>query len=270
MRRLVQRKLNRYWSPEQVSGWLASVHPGQASMLVCTETIYRALLVPRARCLHRRYCAKLRTGRTMRRARGLSGLGGGKGVQGKTMIEARPPEVAARQQVGHREGDLIVGAMSASAMVTLRERVTQFGMIINLPDDHAAASVNAAVTAAFATLPAHLTRTLTWDQGVEMAAHRALAAATGVAIYFAERASPWQRGANENFNGLARQYFPKGTDLSVHTPDHVKAVVEQLNTRPRKGLRYQTPAAVLRRAYRPRPPAQPANTYLTLPVHATE
>lgn len=269
LRRLVQRKLNRYWSPEQISGWLASIHPGQASMLVCPETIYRALLVPGTRCLHRRYCAKLRTGRTMRRAHGLSGLGRGKGVQNMTMIDARPPEVAAREQVGHWEGDLIVGAMSGSAMVTLRERVTQFGMIINLPHDHTAASVNAAVATAFATLPAHLARTLTWDQGVEMAAHRALAATTGVAIYFAERASPWQRGANENFNGLARQFFPEGTDLSVHTDEHVKAVVEQLNTRPRKGLGYKTPAAVLRRAYRLRPPAQPASSDSTPPVHAT-
>lgn len=171
-------------------------------MLVCPETIYRVLLVRGGRCLHVRYCAKLRTGRTMRRAHGLRGLGGGKGVQDKTMIDARPSEVAAREQVGHWEGDLIVGAMSASAMVTLRERVTQYGMIINLPGDHSSASVNAAVAAAFATLPAHLARTLTWDQGVEMAGHRALAAATGVAIYFAQRASSWQRGASENFNGL--------------------------------------------------------------------
>lgn len=270
LRRLVQRKLNRYWSPEQISGWLATVHPGETSMLVCPETIYRALLVRGGRCLHRRYCAKLRTGRTMRRARGLSGLGGGKGVQDKTMIDARPPEVDAREQVGHWEGDLIVGAMSGSAMVTLRERVTQYGMIINLPGDHSAASVNAAVSAAFATLPAHCTRTLTWDQGVEMAGHRALAAATGVAIYFAERASPWQRGANENFNGLARQFFPKGTDLSVHTAEHVKAVVDQLNTRPRKGLGYKTPAAVLRRAYRLHPAALPASIHPTPPTRATE
>lgn len=135
-------------------------------------------------------------------------------------------------------------------MVTLRERVTHYGIIVNLPIDHTARSVNTAVTAAFAALPAHLTRTLTWDQGVEMARHRELAAATGVAIYFAERSSPWQRGANENFNGLARQFFPKGTDLSVHSPAHVEGVMLELNTRPRKTLGYQTPASEFRTAAR--------------------
>ena len=142
-------------------------------------------------------------------------------------------------------------------MVTLRERVTQFGIIVNLPVDHTAVSVNAAVTAAFAQLPAHVTRTLTWDQGVEMARHRELATATGMPIFFAERSSPWQRGSNENFNGLARQYYPKGTDLSVHTAAHVAATVRELNTRPRKGLGYKTPARVLATAIRTLPAAAP-------------
>jgi IS30 family transposase len=128
-------------------------------------------------------------------------------------------------------------------MMTLRERKTHYGIIVNLPIDHTASSVNAAATAAFATMPAHMRRTLTWDQGVEMARHQHLATATGIKIYFAERSSPWQRGANENFNGLARQYFPKGTDLSVHTAAHVDAVMRELNTRPRKTLGYFTPAA---------------------------
>ncbi|MDQ0212116.1 IS30 family transposase [Arthrobacter bambusae] len=117
-------------------------------------------------------------------------------------------------------------------MVTLRERKTQYGIIINLPIDHTAARTNAAITAAFAPLPPHLKQTLTWDQGVEMARHQELAAATGIQIYFAERSSPWQRGANENFNGLARQYFRKGTDLSKHTHEYVKSVCNELNTRP--------------------------------------
>ena len=141
-------------------------------------------------------------------------------------------------------------------MVTLRERVTHYGIIVNLPTDHTARTVNTAVTAAFAALPAHLTRTLTWDQGVEMARHRELASATGVTVYFARRSSPWQRGANENFNGLVRQFFPKGTDLSVHSAEHVTAVMHHLNTRPRKALAYATPAAVLRQATR-RPVWQP-------------
>jgi len=126
-------------------------------------------------------------------------------------------------------------------MVTLRERTTQYGIIVNLPNNHTAASVNAAIIDAFASLPRHLKRTLTWDQGIELAWHEALTHATGVPVFFAERSSPWQRGANENFNGLARQYFPKGTNLAVHTAEHVDFVVQELNDRPRKTLGYDTP-----------------------------
>jgi IS30 family transposase len=162
------------------------------------------------------------------------------------MIHQRPAEIETKQTAGHWEGDLIVGVGSVSAMVTLRERKTQYGKVINLPHDHTAASVNTAVISAFAQLPAHLKRSLTWDQGVEMASHEALTAATGVPIYFAERASPWQRGANENYNGLLRQYFPKGTDLAQHSAAHVANVVAEINSRPRKGLDYDTPAQRLR------------------------
>jgi len=140
---------------------------------------------------------------------------------------------------------LILGTGCASAMVTLRERKTQYGIIINLPHDHTAATVNQAVARAMAALPPHLKKTLTWDQGTEMARHQELAAATGIDIYFAERSSPWQRGANENFNGLLRQYFPKGTDLSVHSHAQVARVMEELNTRPRKLLGYRTPKQAL-------------------------
>lgn len=128
-------------------------------------------------------------------------------------------------------------------MMTLRERKTQYGIIVNLPLDHTVASVNAAAISAFATLPPHLKRTLTWDQGVEMAWHEELTKKTGVPVYFAERSSPWQRGANENFNGLARQYFPKGTNLAVHSVEHVSHVMRELNERPRKTLDDDTPAA---------------------------
>jgi transposase, IS30 family len=212
-------------------------------MQLSPETIYRALLVPGGRGLHKRYCAKLRTGRRIRKSRWLTRSGHGATVRNMTMIDQRPPEVETKQQVGHWEGDLIVGVKSASAMITLRERKTQYGIILNLPLDHTAQSVNTATIKAFAPLPPHMKRTLTWDQGVEMARHQELTAATGVDIYFAERSSPWQRGANENFNGLARQYFPKGTDLSVHTTEHVAAVTHELNTRPRKSLGYNTPQA---------------------------
>jgi IS30 family transposase len=138
---------------------------------------------------------------------------------------------------------MIIGVGSASAMMTLRERKTQYGIILNLAQDHTASSVNTAVTEAFAAMPAHMKRTLTWDQGVEMARHQELTATTGVPIFFAERSSPWQRGANENYNGLARQYFPKGTNLAVHSPAYVAYVTGELNDRPRKGLGYDTPAA---------------------------
>lgn len=131
-------------------------------------------------------------------------------------------------------------------MMTLREWKTHYGIIVNLPQDHTAASVNAAAISAFATLPPHLKRTLTWDQGVEMAWHEELTMETGVPVYFAERSSPWQRGANENFNGLVRQYFPKGTNLAVHSAQHVSHVMRELNTRPRKNLHYDTPAARFR------------------------
>jgi transposase, IS30 family len=254
LRKLVQRKLNRCWSPDEISGWLRLTYPHNPRMQLSPETIYRALLVPGGQGLHKRYCAKLRTGRRIRKSRWLTRSGHGAAVRNMKMIDQRPPEVETKQQVGHWEGDLIVGVKSASAMITLRERKTQYGIILNLPLDHTAQSVNTATIKAFAPLPPHMKRTLTWDQGVEMARHQELTAATGVDIYFAERSSPWQRGANENFNGLARQYFPKGTDLSVHTTEHVAAVTHELNTRPRKGLGYNTPQARFQAETRRCPP----------------
>jgi IS30 family transposase len=246
LRQLVQRKLNRYWSPEQISGWLRRAYPHDVTMLLCPETIYRALVVPDGIGLHRRYCAKLRTGRTIRRSRWLSRTSRAPAVQDMTMIDQRPAEVETKQQAGNWEGDLILGIGCTSAMATLWERKTHYGIVINLPADHTAQTVNAAVTAAFASVPPHLKRTLTWDQGAEMARHLDLSAATGIPIYFAEAHSPWQRGANENYNGLLRQYFPRGTDLSVHTDAHVDAVMNEINTRPRKTLGYDTPAARFR------------------------
>lgn len=246
LRALVQNKLNRNWSPEQICGWLALRFPTQPVLRLCPETIYRALLFNDDGGLDKRYRERLRTGRKVRKHRWRTSSGHGATVQNMTMIDQRPPEVDTKTEAGHWEGDLIVGTGSISAMVTLRERKTQYGIIINLPTDHTAATTNKAIAAAFKTLPAHLKRTLTWDQGVEMARHQELSAATGVRIYFAERSSPWQRGANENFNGLARQYFPKGTNLSVHSDDHVRRVCTEMNTRPRKGLGYLTPTAVFR------------------------
>lgn len=248
LRALVQRKLNRYWSPEQIAGWLGITYPADPSRRICAETIYQALLMPGSRCLHGRYTSKLRTGRRVRRAHTLTRSTRGGAVQNMTMISDRPAAVDDRVEPGHWEGDLILGAGSASAMITLRERVTHYGLIINLPGDHTARTVNVALQRAFAQIPAQLVRTLTWDQGTEMARHQELAAATGLRVYFAERSSPWQRGANENFNGLARQFFPKNTDLSQHSHDHVNAVTRLLNDRPRKALDYQTPTARFRAA----------------------
>lgn len=164
-------------------------------------------------------------------------------------IHDRPAEATDKKVAGHWEGDLIVGVGSVSAMVTLRERTTQYGMVVNLPIDHTAARVNEAIINAFELVPPHLKRSLTWDQGVEMATHAALTAATGIPVYFADRSSPWQRGANENYNGLLRQYFPKGSDLSRHSATHVRHVVHEINNRPRKLLNYDIPAARFRAAH---------------------
>jgi IS30 family transposase len=246
LRSLVQRKLNRFWSPDEICGWMKKTYPNDPTMRLSPETIYRALLLREHGGLHKRYASKLRTGRRVRKTRWRSRIGQGSRIRNMVMIDQRPAEVETRLEAGHWEGDLIVGVGSVSAMMTLRERKTQYGIIVNLPLDHTAASVNAAATAAFATLPPHLKRTLTWDQGVEMAKHQELTKATGVPVYFAERSSPWQRGANENFNGLARQYFPKGTNLALHSAEHVAHVQRELNERPRKNLDYDTPAARLK------------------------
>ena len=248
LRTLVQRKLNRRWSPQEICGWLRKVNPDEPSMHLCHETIYRALLLGSG-ALHKRYAAKLRTGRRLRKRRWTSRVGRGSRIIDMKPIHDRPIEATDKKVAGHWEGDLIVGVGSASAMVTLRERTTQYGIAVNLPIDHTAARVNEAIINAFKSVPPHLKRSLTWDQGVEMAAHAALTAATGIPIYFADRSSPWQRGANENYNGLLRQYFPKGSDLSHHSEEHVRHVVHEINSRPRRLLNYDTPAARFRAEY---------------------
>ncbi|RJT75422.1 IS30 family transposase [Arthrobacter cheniae] len=245
LRSLVQAKLTSHWSPEQICGWLSLRFPTNPGLRLCPETIYQALLFHDHGGLQMEGKPRLRTGRKIRKHRWRTGPGRDPVVQNMTMISDRPAVVETRTEAGHWEGDLIIGPGSISAMVTLRERKTHYGIVINLPYGHTAALTNHAIITALAGLPAHLKRTLTWDQGVEMARHQELAQATGLQIYFAERSSPWQRGANENFNGLVRQFFPKGTDLSVHSADRVREVCGELNTRPRKSLGYRTPAAVL-------------------------
>jgi transposase, IS30 family len=243
LRGWVQAKLGMRWSPEQVSAWLAAEFPDRPEMRVSHETIYQSLYVQGRGALRRELAASLRTGRALRRPRRATGERRGK-IPGMVNISERPAEVADRAVPGHWEGDLIIGAKS-SAIGTLVERSTRFVLLLHLPAGHGADAVAAAMTAAMGTLPAQLRRSLTWDQGSEMAGHAQIAMATGMQVYFCDPHSPWQRGSNENTNGLLRQYFPKGTSLAVHSAEQLEAVAAELNARPRKTLGWKTPAEAL-------------------------
>ena len=241
---LVQARLKQKWSPEQVSTWLRRQFPDRPEMQVSHETIYQSIYVQGRGALRRELASCLRTGRALRRPRRKDGERRGK-IPGMVMISERPAEAEDRAVPGHWEGDLIAGAASKSAIGTLVERSTRFVMLLHLPDGHGAAQVAAAMTGAMGTLPGQLRRSLTWDQGSEMTNHAQIALATDLQIYFCDPHSPWQRGSNENTNGLLRQYFPKGTDLSVHTREHLEAVAAELNARPRKTLGWKTPAEAM-------------------------
>jgi IS30 family transposase len=242
LRTVVQELLNRWWSPEQISHELRSRFPEQPERHLVPETIYQAIYVQGRGGLRRELHRALRTGRAMRRPRrGATALPSGK-IPGMVMISQRPAEAADRALPGHWEGDLIVGASHGSVIGTLVERSSRYVMLLHLPDGGNAAAVRDALTATLGTLPAQLRRSLTWDQGKEMARHREFSLATDIAVYFCDPHSPWQRGSNENTNGLLRQYFPKGTDLSVHSADDLADAAAELNTRPRKTLDWQTPA----------------------------
>jgi transposase, IS30 family len=244
LRGLVAGRLKKKWSPEQISVWLRRQFPGRPEMQVSHETIYQAIYVQGRGALRRELAACLRTGRALRRPRRKKGERRGK-IPGMVMISERPAEVEDRAVPGHWEGDLIAGAASKSAIGTLVERSTRFVMLLHLPGGHGASQVAAAMTAAMGTLPAQLRRSLTWDQGSEMAGHAQITLATDLDIYFCDPHSPWQRGSNENTNGLLRQYFPKGTDLSVHSREYLAEVAAELNSRPRKTLGWKTPAEAL-------------------------
>lgn len=235
--------LTKKWSPEQVAHELTVQFPDEPARQLCPESIYQAIYDPDTP-LTRPAKHSLRTHRRRRRRRtqGLSRRGR---IADMTMIDQRPSEVADRVEAGHWEGDLIMGETNKSAIATLVERTTRYVILAHLPAAHSAENVNAAITTAMAHLPSSLRRTLTWDQGRELASHRQLAGATGMDVYFCEPHSPWQRGSNENMNGLLRQYFPKSTDLSVHTVHDLAAAADELNTRPRKTLDWVTPAALL-------------------------
>jgi IS30 family transposase len=240
----VQDGLTQRWSPEQIARRLVEDHPDDGERRVSYETIYQALYVQGRGGLRRELTACLRTGRALRRPRRQPAARRTR-ITDMVMISERPAEVADRAVPGHWEGDLIVGSANGSAIGTLVERSTRFTLLLHLPGDHGATAVRDAIAAAIMTLPGELRRTLTWDQGVELAAHAQISLATDLEIYFCDPHSPWQRGTNENTNGLLRQYFPKGTDLSVHSAADLARVAAELNGRPRKTLNWRNPTEAL-------------------------
>jgi transposase, IS30 family len=244
LRDWVQRHLEMKWSPEQISALLKLEFPDRPEMRVSPETIYQSLYVQGRGALRRELAKSLRTGRALRKPRRKDGERRGK-IPGMVNISERPAEAADRAVPGHWEGDLLIGARGTSAIGTLVERTTRFTMLVPLPEGYDAPVVAGALTPVIAGLPAALRRSLTWDQGREMKAHAQIAVATDCEIYFCDPHSPWQRGTNENTNGLLRQYFPKGTALGGHSPAHLAAVADELNGRPRKTLGWKTPAEAL-------------------------
>jgi IS30 family transposase len=266
------RRWARAWSPAQIAHRLPLDFPGDKSMRISHEAIYQALYVQGRGALRRELTACLRTGRVLRVPRARTRGRGKPFITPEILISQRPATVLDRAVPGHWEGDLILGLRS-SAIGTLVERTTRFTLLLHLPPlpehgvrprakngpalaGHGAEAVRAAITRTMHSFPAQLRRSLTWDQGAEMSQHARLRIDTGLKVYFCDPQSPWQRGTNENTNGLLRQYFPKGTDLSEHSPTDLAAVALALNTRPRKTLSWRTPAeainAVLNSANRSR------------------
>ena len=238
----VQGLLEMKYSPQQIAGVLAVSYPDRPEMQVSHETIYQALYVQGRGELRRELHHCLRTGRALRKPRRRSGGGDRRGrIPGMINISERPAEADDRAVPGHWEGDLIIGKDQASQIGTLVERSTGFVRLLHLPDTRSAEVVADAMIAAIKELPPTLRRTVTWDQGHEMAQHARISVDAGIEVYFCDPHSPWQRGSNENTNGLLRQYFPKGTDLSLHTAEHLSYVADELNGRPRKRFGWDNP-----------------------------
>ncbi|MGC4933219.1 IS30 family transposase [Gordonia sp. DT30] len=247
LRQHVQQYLSLNHSPEQISGRLKVDFPEDLEMRVSTETIYQAIYIQSRGGLKREVQQHLRTRRVCRKPRSMVDSRRTR-IPGMINISERPAEVADRAVPGHWEGDLILGSTaSGSAVGTLVERTSGFVMLLHLPENHTAAAVEQAVIAKMSTLPAHIRRSLTWDQGSEMANHAAIAKATGLKVYFCDPHSPWQRPSNENTNGLLRQYLPKSTDLSFFGAGMLDNIAAELNARPRKRHDFHTPAEVLDR-----------------------
>jgi len=244
LRQEVEAGLAQRWSPQQIAGRLRRDFPEDKDMWVSPETIYQALYVQSRGALRRELTKCLRTGRALRRPQRRADRRSTR-IRDKVMISERPAEVADRAVPGHWEGDLITGTANKSAIGTLVERTSRITLLLHLPNDHGAEQVEQAMIAAMRTLPEHLRRSLTWDQGIEMSNHAAITIAADLPIYFCDPHSPWQRGTNENTNGLLRQYFPKGSDLSIHSAADLARVEAEINGRPRKTLAWRTPTEVL-------------------------
>ena len=243
LRREVERRLAERWSPQQIAARLVSDYPDEPEMRVSHETIYRSLFVQARGALRKELAACLRTGRTQRRSHKRAHLNTGR-LLNMVMISERPAEVADRAIPGHWEGDLLVGQAGLSAIGTLVERKSRYVVLLNLRHGRTAEHVRRALVRQLTKLPAGLRRTLTWDQGKEMAEHARFSVDTDIQVYFCDPHSPWQRGSSENTNGLLRQYFRKGTDLSTYSQADLDAVARQLNGRPRQTLGWMKPSEV--------------------------
>lgn len=243
LRAVVTEKLEDWWSPRQISVWLLEAYPDDEGMRVSHETIYQALFIQGRGALRKELWRCLRTGRAVRRPQGRPASTKGQ-IRDMVMISERPAEIEDRAVPGHWEGDLILGKNN-TAIGTLVERWSRYVVLFPLPDGRKAEAVRVALTKAVQTLPEHLWKSLTWDQGKEMAQHAQFSIDTGVQVYFCDPNSPWQRGSNENTNGLLRQYFPKGTDMSKLTQEDLDAAAHSLNGRPRQTLNWKTPSQKL-------------------------
>jgi len=249
LRRVVEDRLGVRWSPQQISGWLRVAYPGQVEMQVSHETIYLALFVQSRGALRKELTRQLRRGHATRRPRSYSSYNGQGRLRDVVNISERPAEADDRAVPGHWEGDLLLGT-SSTCIATLVERQSRFMMLVKIPGRRTSREVTTALAAKIQELPAAVFRSLTWDQGKEMSEHAQFTIDTGIQVYFCDPRSPWQRGSNENGNGLLRQYFPKGKSLAGYSQADLDHVADELNSRPRQTLGFMTPSQVLAPALR--------------------